>query len=143
MLYQIGEAEEDVSLYAKAEVAVLESYQTTYNPHYRARTLYLWGYILFKQERYEEAIAKFKSVNLPGEFLPGDRRRLMWDGLYALGEAYLGLDDKAAARRAFNQLDSQIDTFLQDDGWSNLSEMTFVCAWEGNLELGDETERVG
>lgn len=137
---KLGEAEEDVSLYAKAEAAVRESYQTTTIPYYRAHTLYLWGYILFKQERYEEAIAKFKSVNLPGEFLPGDRRRLIWDGLYALGEAYLGLDDKAAARRAFKQLDSHIDTFLQDDGWFNSVGDDIVYALgKGYLELGDET----
>ena len=136
---KLGEAEGDISLYVKAEAAVRESYQTTTIPYYRAHILYLWGYILFKQERYEEAIAKFEAVNLPNEFLPGNRRRLIWDSLYALGKAYQGLGDKAAARRAFKQLDSHIDTFLRDDGWFNSVGDNIVYALgKAYLELGDE-----
>ena len=136
---KLGEAERDISLYAKAEAAVRESYQTTTIPYYRAHILYLWGYILFKQERYEEARAKFEAVNLPDDFLDWGRRRLMWDGLYALGKTYQGLDDKAAARGAFKQLDSHIDTFLQDGGWFNsVGDGIVYALGKRYLELGDE-----
>ena len=108
-----AEVDNDFSLYTKAEVAVLESYQTAVLLHHKARILYLWGYILFKQGRYEEAIAKFEAITPRGIRVP-----LIWDSLYAIGKAYSGLGDDTAAQRAFNRLETKIDTFLRNGGWS-------------------------
>ena len=59
---KLAEAEGDVSLYVKAEAAVRESYQTAIVASDQADALYLWGYTLFKQARYEEARAKFETL---------------------------------------------------------------------------------
>ena len=137
---KLAEVEGDAPFYTKAEAAIRESYQTAILSTHRAHILYLWGYILFKQERYEEASAKFKSISMPRSLQYGDSARLMWDSSYALGKAYLELDDKTAARQAFRQLDSQIDTFLQDDGWPPVvgTDILYVLG-KAYLELGDET----
>ena len=137
---KLAEAEGDTPLYTKAEAAIRESYQTAILPRHQAHILYLWGYILFKQGRYEEASAKFKSISIPHSRQYGDSARLMWDTSYALGKAYLELDDKTAARQAFRQLDSQIDTFLQNDGWPpTVGNNILYALGKAYLELGDET----
>ena len=137
---KLAEAEGDAPLYIKAEAAIRESYQTAILPDHQARILYLWGYILLKQGRYEEASAKFKSISIPRSSQYGDTARLMWDSSYALGKAYLGLDDETAARQAFRQLDSQIDAFLQDDGWPpTVGRHILYALGKAYLELGDET----
>ena len=136
---KLAEAEGDAPLYTEAEAAIRESYQTVILPDHQAHILYLWGYILFKQERYEEASAKFKSISVPRWHQYGDSVRLMWDGLYALGKSYIELNDETAARQAFRQLDSQIDAFLQDDGWPPVvgSDILYALG-KAYLELGDE-----
>lgn len=101
---KLAEAEGDAPLYIKAEAAIRESYQTAILPDHQARILYLWGYILFKQGRYEEASAKFKSISVPRSSQYGDTARLMWNSSYALGKAYLELGEEAAARLAFTRL---------------------------------------
>ena len=137
---KLAEAEGDAPLYTKAETAIVESYQTAILPDHQAQILYLWGYILFKQERYAEASAKFKSISIPRSSQYGDSARLMWNSLYALGKAYLGLDDETAARQAFRQLDSQIDAFLQSDGWPPVvGDDRLYALGKAYLELGDET----
>ena len=110
---KLAEAEGDVSVYIKAEAAVRESCQTAILPGHEARILYLWGYILFKQARYEEARTKFEA--LTGREIGGP---LIWDGLYALGKSSMALGDKTAAQWAFNRLETKIGIFLQNDGWS-------------------------
>ena len=100
---KLAEAEGDVSLYAKAEAAVQESYQTAIHPFDQADALYLWGYILFKQERYEEARAKFEALlEIPQQNENDDR--FTADTFFALGNVYLQLGDEVAAQRVFARL---------------------------------------
>ena len=64
---------------------------------------------------------------------------MRWDSSYALGKAYLELGDEAAARQAFRQLDSQIDTFLQNGGWiRSVGSAILYALGKAYLELGDE-----
>ena len=105
---KLAEAEDDVSLYLKAEAAIRDSYQLAIFPYDQAHILYLWGYILFKQARYEEARTKFETLtqrNLD--------YHMMWDVLYALGKSYMELDDEVAARRTFTQLLKPVETAVQ------------------------------
>ena len=95
---QLAEVEGDVSLYGKAEAAVTECYETAINPSNQANALYLWGYILFKQARYEEAGAKFKALL---------ETFLEVDALFALGKVYLELGDETAAQRVYAQLEQR------------------------------------
>ena len=109
----LAETEGDVALYLKAEVAVKESYQTAILPSNQTDPLYLWGYILFKQERYKEAYAKFETLlgilrhnRLDGGFPAKTFLDFVDDTaevLYGLGKVYLELGDKAAAESVFAQ----------------------------------------
>ena len=121
---KLAEAEGDVSLYIKAEAAVQESYQTAIFPYDQAHILYLWGYILFKQARYEEARAKFEMLT--------QREiddRMMWEVLYGLGKAYMELGDEVAARRVLAQLLEAIGVIGHD---------LLYGLGKSYMELGDE-----
>ena len=132
---KLAEAEGDISIYMKAEAAVRESYQTAILPGHEARILYLWGYILFKQARYEEARTQFEA--LTGREIGG---RLIWDGLYALGKASMALGNKTDAQRAFNRLETNIGIFLQNYGWFPVvGDGRLYALGKAYLELGDET----
>ena len=120
---KLAETEGDSALYVKAEAAAKESYQTAILPSNQADPLYLWGYILFKQGRYEEARAKFEALlgilrhNRPDGDFPAKTFSDFVDdtaeALYGLGKMCLELGDKAAARQAFAQLKERIETIKQ------------------------------
>ena len=140
---KLAETEGNVSLYIKAETAAKESYETAIVRSDQADTLYLWGYILFKQARYEEAREKFEV--LIGTPLPNDYRGdFTADVLYVLGKVYLGLDDEPAARRVFTQLENRIETAEQRVP-VNVQRLEFlavhyeilVALGQVYLELGD------
>ena len=59
---KLAETEGDVSLYITAAAAAKSSYQAAIIRSDRAEALYLWAYILYKQERYAEACAKFEKL---------------------------------------------------------------------------------
>lgn len=105
---ELAEAEGDISLYTKAEAAIIESYQMAMLQSDQAPILYLWGHILFKQARYEEALTKFETLT---------QRELhyhmMWNVLYELGKVYMALGDEVAARQTFAELLKPIETSLQ------------------------------
>ena len=130
---KLAEAEADVSLYFKAETAVKESYETAILPSDQADALYLWGYILFKQERYEEARAKYEGLvetALQSEYRD-DFTAAVW---YALGKTHLKLGDEAAARRVFAEFEVLIETALDS---YNTSKALYPLGKE-YLKLGDE-----
>ena len=108
---KLAEAEKDVSLYIRAEAAARESYETAILPSDQADALYLWGYILFKQERYEEARAKYEALvetALQSE-ARDDFTAVVW---YALGKTHLKLGHEVAARRVFAEFEVLIETAL-------------------------------
>ncbi len=100
---KLAETEGDVVLYSKAEAAARESYETAIVPVDQADALYLWAYILFKQERYEEAGATFAALleRLQQNEFGAD---FTVDALFGFGKALMGLGDAAAAHRVFAQL---------------------------------------
>ena len=133
---ELAEVEGDVSLYSKAEAAATECYETAIDPSNQADALYLWGYILFRQARYEEAAAKFKALL---------ETFLEIDALFALGKVYLELGDEATTRRVYARLEQRPPPadgppymFLYDH------YETLVALGKAYLELGDEaaTRRV-
>lgn len=146
---KLGETEGDVSLYLKAEAAVKESYQTAILPSNQTEPLYLWGYILFKQERYEEARAKFETLlgvlrhnHLNGDFPAKTFFDFVDDtaeALFGLGQVCLELGDKAAARQTFAQLKQRIETIKQRTSSSRVytAEVLYGLG-KVYLELGDE-----
>ena len=146
---KLAETEGDVSLYLKAEAAAKESYQTAILPLNQTEPLYLWGYILFKQERYEEARAKFETLlgilrhnRLDGDFPEKTFLDFVDDtaeALFGLGKVCLELGDKAAAQQAFAQLKERIETIKQRTSTSRVytAEVLYGLG-KVYLELGDE-----
>ena len=146
---KLAETEGDVALYLKAEVAVKEGYQTAVLPSNQTEPLYLWGYILFKQERYIEAYAKFETLleilqhnapdgDFPEKALP-DFVDDTAEALFGLGKVCLELGDKAAARQAFVQLKERIETIKQRTSTSRVytAEVLYGLG-KVYLELGDK-----
>lgn len=138
---KLAETEGDVSFYIKAAAAARESYQTAIHPFDQADALYLWGYILFKQEHYEEARAKFEALL---EILQQDESEgdFTADTFFALGKTYLELADKCAAQRVFAQLEARVEADLREFRYHFLGidsyEETLFGLGEVYLELGDE-----
>lgn len=131
---KLAEANGDVSLYVKAEAAAGESYKTVILPRDQADVLYLWGYVLFKQGRYAEALSKFEEL-IDAAPQSGFRGRFLEEAMYALGKTSLELGDATAARRVFARLAAMIheaDSYFHTAG--------VMCALgKGYLELGDES----
>ena len=131
---KLAEANRDASLYVEAEAAVRESYETAVFPRDQADVLYLWGYILFKQGRYTEALSKFEEL-IDAAPQNGFSGRFLEDALYALGKTYLELGDATAAGQIFTQLETMIhgaDSYFHTAG--------VICALgKAYLALGDET----
>ena len=133
---KLAEAEGDISLYIKAEAAARKSSETAVLPSDQVDVLYLWGYILFKQERYEEARAKFEKILLIGT-PPRNKFGTNFDGevLYGLGKAHLALGDKAAAQQALAQLEA-----ITQGADSYFNTAGVICGLgKAYLELGDES----
>ena len=142
---KLVEAEGDVSLYIKAEAAARESYESAVVPSDQVDALYLWGYILFKQARYEEARAKFEDlIEIFPQHVEKDDR-LRGSVLYGLGKAHLELGDKAAARRTFTQLEVLIQTLVKEHGIRSRSRDYIVEALYAlgkvHLELDEAAAR--
>ena len=133
---KLAEVEGDVSFYIKAETVVRESYERAIDPFDLADARYLWGYILFKQARYEEARAKFEEALIG--ITPQNKYGADFIGevLFGLGKSLMALGDKAAAQRVFAQLLERMkaDNYPYDDytvqGLYSLGKMY--------LELGDK-----
>ena len=131
---KLAEANGDISLYVKAEAAAKESYETAVLLPDQADVLYLWGYILFKQGRYAEALSKFEKL-IDAAPQSGFRGRFLEEALYACGKTYLELGNATAAGQIFAQLEAIIP---KTDGYFQTAGI--VCALgKGYLELGDET----
>ncbi len=148
---KLAETEGDIVLYVKAEAAAKESYQTAILPSNQVDPLYLWGYILFKQERYEEARAKFEALlerlrhnGSEGDFPPKAFPEFVSEGdvsaeaLFGLGKAYLALGDKAAARQAFAQFNKRIEILKQKTSSRVYIAEALFGLGKAYLALGDE-----
>ena len=123
---KLAEAETDISLYIKAEEAIKESYQAARLESDQAEILYLWGYILFKQARYQEARAKYEEAI---EIFLRQRWGHYLTELYALGKVCLALGDEGAARRVFAQLETRIN---------DIEYGIMYRLGKAYMELGDE-----
>lgn len=129
-------AEEDASLYIKAEEMVKESYQTARLRSDKIGVLYLWGYILFKQARYEEARTKYEELldlSLENRFYESSTK----DAVYAHGKTYLELGEEAIAPRAFGQLQERFQISLQNKVRDRFLEDALYRLGGIHSELGD------
>ena len=135
---KLAEAEGDISLYVKAEAAARESYETAILPSDQADALYLWGYTLFKQERYEEACTKYEAIieRFLQDAVVSDQ--FLEEVLYALGKAYFEFGDEGEARQIFSQLEARIQTIIQEGDSDFYTAETIYALGKVYLELNDE-----
>ena len=134
---KVAETEADVSFYIKAESAVEESYQTAILETDQAEILYLWGYILFKQARYEEARAKYEEL-LEISLQRGFHDFLFKEALSNLEKTYVELGDETAVPRAFKQFAERLERVLQNRVSDPLLEKVLSNLGQMYLELGEE-----
>ena len=134
---KVAETEANVSFYIKAEDAVKESYQTAILQSDQVEILYLWGYILFKQARYEEARAKYEEL-LEISLQRGFHDFLFKEALSNLEKTYVELGDEAAVPRAFKQFTERLERALQNRISDPLLEKALSNLGEMYLELEDE-----
>lgn len=135
---KLAETERDVSLYIKAEEVVKESYQAAILRSDQIGVLYLWGCILFNQERYAEARSKFEEL-LEISLQRGFHDIFAMNARDALRKTYLELGDEAATPRAFGQLEERLKIALQNRVPDRFLEVALYRLGEMHLELGDET----
>ena len=133
---ELAETEVDVSLYNKAEAAAEESYRTAIIPSNKTDALYLWAYILFKQERYAEARAKFEKLLETLRQNEFDTEFTV-DALFGLGKAHLELGNEPTARQTFVELEARIRTLLRTDNSFYATQVLFGLG-KIYMELGDE-----
>ena len=91
--------QEDSSFYMEAEKILKAAYGIATVPKHKGVITYLWGYALFKQERYAEALPKFEELiqSFPQSLFVENT----W---YALGKIHFKMERKEEGRRAFQQL---------------------------------------
>ena len=133
---KLAEAEGKASLYIKAEEMVQESYQTARRRSDQIGILYLWGYILFKQTRYEEARAKYEALldlSLENRFYESGTK----DALHAHRITSLELGEEAATPRAFGQLQERFQMSLQNKVRDRFLEDALYRLGGIHSELGD------
>ncbi len=135
---KLAETERDVSLYIKAEEVVKESYQAAILRSDQIGVLYLWGCILFNQERCAEARAKFEEL-LEISLQRGFHDIFAMNAMDALRKTYLELGDEAATPRAFGQLEARLKIALQNRVPDRFLEVALYRLGEMHLELEDET----
>jgi len=102
---------EQGDIYSQAEDIIKEIYPTATVREHQEGITYLWGYILFKQKRYEEARPKFQELidNFPQSIF-------VENAWYALGKLYFEQGDYEAARQALQQLlDNFPDSEYKED----------------------------
>jgi len=103
-------------------------------PRDQADVLYLWGYVLFKQGRYAEALSKFEEL-IDAAPQSGFRGRVLEEALYALGKTSLELGDATAAGQIFAQLEAMVN---EADSYFDTAGV--ICALgKGYLRVGDES----
>lgn len=129
---KLAETEADVSLYVKAEEVVKESFRTAILRSDRARVLYLWGYILFKQARYEEAHAKF-AVAKETALRSGLKGDFLTDILFAIGKTQIEQGDETAARQTLEQLEARIKPTRY-----NFKDEVLYALGKTHLQLGND-----
>ncbi|WP_256007606.1 MULTISPECIES: tetratricopeptide repeat protein [Pedobacter] len=79
---------------------------------------YQFGYSLFTQKKYKEAIAVLERLDTDDVYLQ--------NGMYTLGRAFIELQDKPKARSAFfraSRLD--FDKVIQEEAWLNYTRLSY------------------
>lgn len=95
--YKIALCHMALGNYSKSERLVQKIYDGVTDPDHKKAINYLWGYVLYKQDKYPDAKKKFQEFT-------NDNNRFGDDALYALGNINYRLDKYQEAREYFESL---------------------------------------
>ena len=125
--FKLAEQRENLKLYNESLRYVKLVCQNAKGDEYREKGIFLWGRILFKTERYEEAEVKLSEFieKYPDSLLAED-------ALYYIAHIDYRLSKYGESRRAFaSLLDSSLSTAHKDDAQGMIAQSFFI---EGNYE---------
>ncbi len=111
------------SYFAKSEFKNAEKYFALYYDKDQNNTKnnlfsYQYGYALFQNKKYKEAVAALEKLNTDDVYLQ--------NGMFTLGKAALKLNAKEKARSAFFRASRiEIDKNLQEEAWINYAKLSY------------------
>jgi len=119
---KLAEQREDVNLYDESLRYVELAYRNAKRDKYREGATFLWGRVLFKMERYEEAEAKLS------ELIEGFPDSLfVEDALYSIAYINYRLSKYGEARKTFaSLLDSNLSTTYANDAQRMIAQSFLV-----------------
>ncbi|GIX05758.1 MAG: hypothetical protein KatS3mg115_0161 [Candidatus Poribacteria bacterium] len=132
---QIAEQTGDVTAYDKALEIVEPLYQRATLPKHREVVTFLWGYILFKQEKLEEAEPKFREVidNFPNSLY-------LENAWYSIAQINYQLKEYDEAREAYTMIVNQFPNSTFRDDAQYMIGQTFLLEenWEQAARAFDQ-----
>ena len=111
------------SYFAKSDFKNAEKYFAEFYEKDRNQTknnlfIYQYGYALFKNAKYKEAVATLEKLNADDVYLQ--------NGMYTLGKASLELKNKEKARGAFFRASRlELDKVIQEEAWLNYAKLSY------------------
>jgi TolA-binding protein len=111
------------SYFAKSDFKNAEKYFAEFYEKDRNQTknnlfIYQYGYALFKNAKYKEAVATLEKLNADDVYLQ--------NGMYTLGKASLELKNKEKARGAFFRAARlELDKVIQEEAWLNYAKLSY------------------
>jgi TolA-binding protein len=104
--------------FKNAEKYFAEFYAKDNNTTKNNLFIYQYGYSLFQNEKYKEAVANLEKLNTDDVYLQ--------NGMYTLGKALLKLNNKEKARSAFFRASRlELDKIIQEDAWLNYAKLSY------------------
>lgn len=125
---KLGEQTGDLTYYEKGLDYIKEVYAKAIVPKHKEAVTFLWGHVLHKMERYEEAEPKFRELiaNFPDSIY-------VENALYALGLLNYKLKKFEEARKAFREIvDNYPNSKFRDDAQYRIAQSYLE---EGNFEM--------
>lgn len=111
------------SYFAKSDFKNAEKYFAEFYGKDKNQTknnlfIYQYGYALFKNSKYKEAVTVLEKLNADDVYLQ--------NGMYTLGKASLELKNKEKARSAFFRASRlELDKIIQEEAWLNYAKLSY------------------
>lgn len=124
------------SYFAKSDFKTAEKYFAEFYAKDQNQTknnlfIYQYGYSLFKNTKYREAVTVLEKLNTDDVYLQ--------NGMYTLGKASLELKNKDKARNAFFRASKiDLDKVIQEEAWLNYAKLSYEL--EFNAQALESTQ---
>ncbi|MBY0543115.1 MAG: tetratricopeptide repeat protein [Sphingobacteriaceae bacterium] len=117
------------SYFAKSDFKTAEKYFAEFYSKDKNQTknnlfIYQYGYSLFKNTKYKEAVTILEKLNTDDVYLQ--------NGMYTLGKSYLELKNKEKARSSFFRASRiDLDKIIQEEAWLNYVKLSYELEFNG------------